>query len=126
MRIIDEDYYREEIEKEMQDFENRLKTISADYVDVEWQTEYILNRKRTILELKSIINCIGSDLEIWLTEAIGYKEHSNILDIIDKLRTRLLEIESSTEDLYKELIQSYVWIEQQKELNDFTKCEDEE
>ena len=115
MRIIDEDYAREQIEKEMQDFENRLKTISADYGDAEDLTWYILDRKRAILELQSII--------YYIQETIGYDSTmqtigTNTIDMIKKLDTRLSELNSSIEDVYIELLEYQVWTEHQEELKD--------
>lgn len=121
MRIIDEEgWQREEIEKKMEDFEKNLKIIKSDYGvlrDVEWQTEYILNRKRTILESIAIINCLENDFEYggYWTLTIGYKAHENILNIMRMLKDRLLEIGSSLENVYIELIQCQQWTEDQKE-----------
>lgn len=115
MRIIDEDYARKQIEKEMQDFENRLKTISAGYGKVEDLTWYILNRKRAILELQSIIyhiqDTIGYDSTM---QAIG----TRTIDMIEKLDTRLSELNSSIEDVYIELLEYQLWTEHQEELRD--------
>ncbi len=114
MRIIDEDYARKQIEKEMQDFENRLKTISAGYGKVEDLTWYILYRKRAILELENIIYHIR--------EAIGCESGmstigTDMIDMIDKLETRLSELDSSIEDVYRELLEYQLWTEHQEELN---------
>ena len=116
MRIIGEEgWQREQIEKEMQDFENRLKTISAGYGNVEDLTWYILDRKRSILELQSILyniqDTIGYDSSM---QTIG----THTIDMIEKLDTWLSKLNSSIEDIYIELLEYQVWTEHQEELKD--------
>ena len=122
MNIISEEYKRKEIDKKLDDFENKLPTIKSDcgvLRDVEWQNDYILNRKETILELLSIMESIKDTFECdAYVYSIGYKEVENILSIVSKLKNRLLELDSSIEDDYRVLIQSHQWIEDQKELLD--------
>lgn len=122
MQIISGEYKREEIKKEMQDFENKLETIKSDcgvLRDVKWQNYYILNRKETILELISIMESIENtfDYDVFVY-SLGHKEMENILSMVSKLKNRLLEIDSSLEDVYRELIQCHQWIEDQKELEE--------
>lgn len=122
MQIINEEYKRKEIKKEREDFENKLPTIQSDcevVEDFKWQDDYILNKKESILELISIMESIEHTFEYdAYVYSLGYKERNNILSIVSKLKNRLLEMDSSLEDVYRVLIQSHKWIEDMKELED--------
>lgn len=115
MRIIDDEgRQREEIEKQMEEFKNRLKTISADYGENEDITWYILYRKRAILELQAIIYSITDDFSCsFNSTAIG----SEVQCMIDKLDEKLSTLDSSIEDLYKELLDYKLYKEFEEELN---------
>ena len=66
MQIIDEDYARKQIEKQLDDFKNKLPIIKTDcgvLRDVEWQNDYILYQKESVLELTSIMEYIEYQLE---------------------------------------------------------------
>lgn len=122
MQIIDEDYARKQIEKQLDDFKNKLPIIKTDcrvLRDVEWQNDYILYQKESVLELTSIMEYIEYQLEDdFFASSLCEKDANDIVGLISQLKNKLLEIDSSLEEKYKTLIEAHQWIEDQKEVLD--------
>ena len=87
--------------------------------DVEWQNDYILYQKESVLELTSIMEYIEYQLEDdFFASSLCEKDANDIVGLISQLKNKLLEIDSSLEEKYKTLIEAHQWIEDQKEVLD--------
>lgn len=91
---------------------DEMTTDSEITVDMSSQKEYIINKKRHIMDLRSTLEKIRNLVREGIYKEIIIREDINKLtSLIDKVDTKLFQLEYSLDDEYEGLLLSSQWME---------------
>lgn len=109
---------KQERQKEVKKFDRKVKRITQNadvHYDVSEQKEYIVEKKRNIVELDNYIHIFYNEVENGIyTPFIPITERNTILRALGKINDKLYSIDYSLENEYKALILAQQWMENNK------------
>lgn len=109
---------KQEKQNEVKKFDRKVKRITQNSdvnYDVSAQKEYIIEKKRNILELDNYIRIFHNAVENGpYTPFIPIVERNAILRALCKITCKLSHIDYSLEEEYKASILAHQWIENNK------------